>query len=207
MKKSALFVLVTISTIALCLALIPNASSQIENVSILGYSYYMVSSDYLILVGEAQNTGPNVIDYIIVTGTFYAPDGTLFMSNYAKAFSAQILPQQKAPFVIGFSPSNIVSGTNWTSPDVTNFTLTVSYANPTDTRQYQDLTVISNSESSDAYGYYITGTIKNTGSQASNKTWVVATFYNSTGGVVGAGYSVILTPASIAPGGYSCIRN
>jgi hypothetical protein len=201
MKKSAFSVLVTISTIALCLALIPNASSQIENVSILGYSYYMVSSDYLILVGEAQNTGPNVIDYIIVTGTFYAPDGTLFMSNYAKAFSAQILPQQKTPFAIGFSPSNIVSGTNWTSPDVTNFTLTVSYANPTDTRQYQDLTVISNSESSDTYGYYITGTIKNTGSQASNQTWVVATFYNSTGGVVGAGYSVILTPASIAPGG------
>ena len=201
MKKSAFSVLVSISTIALCLALIPNASSQIENASILGYSYYMVSSDYLILVGEAQNTGPNVIDYIIVTGTFYAPDGTLFMSNYAKAFSAQILPQQKAPFVIGFSPSNIVSGTNWTSPDVTNFTLTVSYANPTDTRQYQDLTVISNSESSDAFGYYITGVIKNTGSQASNQTWVVATFYNSTGGVVGAGYSVILTPASIAPGG------
>jgi hypothetical protein len=202
MKKGAFSVLVAVSTIALCLALIPNVSSQPEKVTVLSYSYYMASSDYLVVVGEAQNTGPNVIDYIVVTGTFYAPDGTVYMSNLNKAFITQILPQQKTPFYILFSPANIVAGTNWTSQDATNFTLTVSYANPTDTRQYQDLTVISDSAGTDSDGYYrVTGTVKNTGSQATNQTWVVATFYNSTGSVVAVGYSNYLTPTSIAAGG------
>jgi hypothetical protein len=206
MKKSAIIILAAVSTIALCLALIPNVLSQIENVSVLSYSYYVspYDSNYLIVVGEAQNTGPNVIDYITVTGTFYAPDGTVFMSNFNRAFITQILPQQKTPFYIAFSPANIVAGTNWTSQDVTNFTVTVSYANPTDTRQYQDLTVISDSSGTDSDGYYrVTGTVKNTGSQATNKTWVVATFYNSTGSVIGIGQEggVYVTPAVIPAGG------
>lgn len=200
MKKNAILVLVALSITALALTLIPNVFSQPENVTVLSYNYYM-SGDYLIVVGEAQNTGPNVIDYIVVTGTFYAPDGTLFMSNANKAFITQILPQQKTPFYIAFSPANIVAGTNWTSQDVTNFTIAVTYANPTDTRQYQDLTVISDSASTDSGYYVVTGAVKNTGSQATNQTWVVATFYNSTGGVVGVGFSNYLTPASIAPGG------
>ena len=169
MKKSAILVLVAVSTIALCIALIPNVFSQPENVEVLSYSWYMSpdSSDYLIVVGEAQNTGSSVIEYIIVTGTFYAPDGTVYMSNYAKSFITQILPQQKTPFYIIFSPYNIVGDTNWTSQDVTNYTITVSYANPTDTRQYQDLTVTSHSASTDAYGYYVvTGVVKNTGTQS-----------------------------------------
>ena len=204
MKKSAVLVLVALSITALGLTLIPHVFSQPENVEILSYRYYMspYSSDYLIVVGEAQNNGPNVIDYVVVTGTFYAPDGTVFMSNFNKAFITQILPQQKTPFYIAFSPANIVSDTNWTSQDVTNSTITVSYADPTETRQYQDLTVISDSASTDEYGYYmVTGTIKNTGSQPSNRTWVVATFYNSTGGTVAVGYTAYLTPTSIPAGG------
>jgi hypothetical protein len=204
MKKSAFSVPVIISTIALCLALIPNVLSQPENVSILSYSDYDVyyfTSPYLIVVGEAQNTGPNVIDYISVTGTFYAPDGTVYMSSYAKSFITQILPQQKTPFYITFTPYDVVSDTNWTFQDATNFTLTVSYANPTDARQYQDLTVINDSLGTDDDGYYrVTGTVKNTGSQATNQTYVVATFYNSTGGAVAVGHTDYLTPTSIPAG-------
>jgi hypothetical protein len=204
MKKNAVLVLVALSITALGLTLIPHVFSQPENVEILSYSWYMnpYDSSYLIVVGEAQNTGPNVINYITVAGTFYAPDGTVFMSNFNNAFITQILPQQKTPFYIAFSPANIVAGTNWTSQDVTNYTITVAYASPTDTRQYQDLTVLSDSAGNDADGYYcVTGTVKNTGSQASNRTWVVATFYNSTGGVVAVGYSSYLTPSSIPAGG------
>lgn len=101
MKKNAILVLVALSITALALTLIPNVFSQPENVTVLSYNYYM-SGDYLIVVGEAQNTGPNVIDYIVVTGTFYAPDGTLFMSNANKAFITQILPQQKRHFTSHF---------------------------------------------------------------------------------------------------------
>lgn len=204
MKKSAVLLLVVVSTIALGLTLIPNALSQPENVTILSYSWYMNpdNGNYLIVVGEAQNTGPNVIDYITVTGTWYAPDGTVYMSEYAKALITQILPQQKTPFYIVFSPYDVVSSTNWTAQDISNFTATVSYANPTDVRQYQGLTVSDDSYGTDADGYYcVTGTVKNTGSDTTNQTWVVATFYNATGSVVALGYSDYLTPTAIAPGG------
>ena len=204
MKKITLSVLVTVSTIALCLTLIPNVLSQIENVTILSYSYYISSYDssYLMVVGEAQNTGTNVLSYITVMGTFYAPDGTVFMSNYARSITTQIPPQQKIPFNIPFTPANIASDTNWTLQDVTNLTVTVNYVQTTETLQYQGLTVINDSWGTDNDGYYrVTGTVKNTGSQASNKTAVIATFYNSTGSVVALGFSEYLTPASIPAGG------
>ncbi len=204
MKKSAIIILTIISTIALCLALIPNVSSQVENVNVLSYSYYMSPyiSDCLIIVGEAQNNGPNVIDYVVVTGTFYAPDGTVFMQNYAQALTTQILPQQKTPFYLRLTPANIVSDTNWTAADATNYTITVAVADPTEARQYPDLTITSHSASTDDDGYYcVTGTVQNTGTQATNQTWVVATFHNSTGNVVAVGYTAVLTPTSIPAGG------
>jgi hypothetical protein len=204
MKKSAFSVLVAVSTIALCLALIPNVLSQIENASILSYSYYISPYDnnYLLVVGEAQNIGPNVLGYITVMGTFYAPDGTVFMSNYARSITTQIPPQQKIPFQIPFTTANIASDTNWTFQDVTNLTVTVNYVKLTETRQYQDLTVINDSLGTDNDGYYrVTGTVKNIGSQATNQTAVVATFYNSTGSVVAFGFSDYLTPTSIPAGG------
>jgi hypothetical protein len=204
MKKNATLILVALSITVLSLTLIPHVFSQTENVEVLSYSYYMnpYNSEYLIVVGEAQNNGPNVIDYITVAGTFYAPDGTVFMYNFANSFITKILPQQKTPFYIAFTSYNIVSDTNWTSQDVTNFTVTVSYASPTETRQYQDLTITDDSAGTDSDGYYcVTGTVKNTGSQVSNRTWVVATFYNSTGSVVAIGYTAYLTPTSIPAGG------
>jgi hypothetical protein len=202
MKKSALFVLVTISTIALCLALIPNVSSQPENVSVLSYSYYVYPYDnnYLIVVGEAQNTGSNVIDYIRVTGILYADDGTAYMISYSNTLLTQILPQQKTPFYIRFSQQDVINGP-WGSQGIKNFKITVTHASPTATQQYQDLTITTHSESSDSNSYYVTGTVKNTGSQPTNRTWVVATFYNSTGSVVAVGYSAYLDPDSIPAGG------
>jgi hypothetical protein len=205
MKKSAILVLVAALTMALCITLMPKVFSQPENVQILSYSLYIHPdySDYLIVVGEAQNTGPNVIDHVIVTGTFYAADGTPVMYNYAQALITQILPQQKTPFYISFSEDNsLIGDIDWESIEIKNLTISVGYAEPTDSRQYQNLEITSHTSSTDSDGYYrVTGVVKNTGTQSTNKTWVVATFYNSTGGVVAIGYSVYLTPSSIAPGG------
>jgi len=205
MKKSAILVLVAALTIALCITLMPKVFSQPENVQILSYSQYIspYDSDYLIVVGEAQNTGPNVIDYVIVTGTFYATDGTPVMYNYAQALITQILPQQKTPFYISFSEANsLIGDIDWGSIEIKNLTISISYAEPTDSRQYQNLEITSHTSSTDEDGYYrVTGVVKNTGTQSTNKTWVVATFYNSTGGVVAIGYSAYLTPSSIAPRG------
>ena len=46
----------------------------------------------------------------------------------------------------------------------------------------------------------MTGNVQNTGSQSTNQTWVVATFYNSTGNAIAIGFSNYLTPTSLAPG-------
>jgi hypothetical protein len=204
MKKNTVLVLVALSITALGLTLIPHVSSQVEDAQVLSYSAYMhpFYTNVLVIVGEVQNTGSNIIDQIVVTGTFYAPDGTIYMQNSVQTLTTQILPQQKSPFYLMFSPSNIVLGTNWTSQDVTDYNITVAVANPTEARQYQDLTIIDQSASTDNYGYYyVAGTVKNTGTESTNATWVVATFYNSTGSVVAVGYTeTVLTPTSIAPG-------
>jgi hypothetical protein len=205
MKKSPILVLVAAIAIALCITLVPKVFSQIENVQVLSYSQYSspYSSDYIIVVGEAQNTGPNMIDYIIVTGTFYAADGTPLIANYDRSLITQILPQQKTPFYLSFSPQQSLTGDYYGDlQHIENFTISIGYAQPTDSRQYQDLEISSHASSYDSDGYYmVTGVVKNTGTQSTNKTWVVATFYNSTGSVVALGYSDYLTPSSITPGG------
>ena len=205
MKKSAILVLVAAIAIALCITLIPKVFSQIENVQVLSYSQYSspYSSDYIIVVGEAQNTGPNIIDYILVAGTFYAADGTPLISNYDRSLITQILPQQKTPFYLSFSPEHSLTGDYYGDLQrIDNLTISIGHAQPTDSRQYQDLEISSHTSSYDSDGYYmVTGVVKNTGTQSTNKIWVVATFYNSTGSVVALGYSDYLTPSSIAPGG------
>ena len=204
MKKSAILVIFTVITISLGLSLIPTVVGQPENVDILSYSWYMhpSGSEALIVVGEAQNNGPNVLESIMVKGTFHTPDGEPYIVSYGTwQITTNILPQQKAPFYIAFTPDDIIGSNKWTTKDATNFTAEVSFANPTDARQYPDLTVTSHTASTDSEGLYrVTGNVQNTGSQSTNQTWVVATFYNSTGNAIAIGFSNYLTPTSLAPG-------
>ena len=188
---------------AFCLALIPSVFSQPENVKVLSYSWYTrPSNGDLIVVGEVQNTGPNVIDNITATAIVYTPDGIAQASNFLQAFGHQLLPQQKAPLYVEFAPQNSITGDlSWVSQGIGNVYFWVYSGDPTDSRQYQDLVVSDNTSSVDSSGYcMVTGVVRNTGAQATNRTWVVATFYNATGTVISMGFSDYLTPTSIAPG-------
>jgi len=202
MKKSTILAFVVVITIALCITLMPNVFSQPENVQVLSSSWYLSpeNSDYLVVVGEVQNVGPNIIDYVLVIGTFYASDGTPLASDSVRSIRTQILPQQKTPFYMLVSHYNSSTGDLWDPQSIENLTILVSAAGPTDSRQYQDLEISSHTSSTDANGYYVvTGFVKNTGTQSPNQVSVVATFYDSTGSVVALGY-YDLTPSSIAPG-------
>jgi hypothetical protein len=203
-KKSIIAILLAVSVLAYCLTLTPNVFCQPENVKVLSYSWY-VDTYYgnLIVVGEVQNTGPNTINNITLAGYIFTPDGTPTAASSAQVFGAQILPQEKAPFYITYTPQTSYTGDfSWLSQGIKNVTFVVFYADPTDSRQYQGLTVSSQASSIGSSGFYtVTGTIKNTGTKATNQTWVVATFYNATDSVVAIGYSNYLTPTSIAPGG------
>jgi hypothetical protein len=203
MKKSAILAFVVAITMVLCMTLIPNVFSQPENVRVLSYSWHIdiSSGEYLVVVGEVQNVGPNIIDYVRVIGTFYASDGTPLAGNSVKSLTTQILPQQKAPFyMIVPIYDSLTSSWVWDPQSIDYLTILVNYAEPTESSQYQGLEISSHESSTDAYGYYmVTGVVKNTGTQSTNQATVVATFYNSTGSVVAVGTSY-LTPSSIAPG-------
>lgn len=203
MKKNAIFVLVTVSIIAFCLASIPNVFSQTQDIKILSSSWHISPyTNDLVVIGEAQNTGPNVIDYIIIAGTFSNANGTALMSSHTAGYATQILPQEKTPFYMDFSPESVIGDYVWGSGGITNITLSVTVANQTDKRQYPDLAVTSSTATTDANGdYLVTGVVQNTGTQPTNKTWVLATFYDSGGIAIGMGYSAYLSPASIPPGG------
>jgi hypothetical protein len=199
LKKSAILAFVVAITMALCMTLIPNVFSQPENVRVLSYSWYF-GGDYLGVVGEIQNVGPNIIDFVRVVGTFYASDGTPLGGNSVKSLATEILPQQKAPFYMVVLTTDSLTGFSWDPTSIDYLTILVNQAEPTASSQYQGLEISSHESSTDAYGYYkVTGVVKNTGTQSINQASVVATFYNSTGSVVAVGTSY-LTPSSIAPG-------
>ena len=203
MKKSVILAFVVTITMVLCMTLIPNVFSQPENVRVLSYSWYIdiTSGEYLVVVGEVQNVGPNIIDYVRVIGTFYSSDGTPLQGNSVKSLINQILPQQKAPFYMIVPIYDSLTGSwVWDPQSIDYLTILVNYAEPTESSQYQGLEISSHESSTDAYGtYMVTGVVKNTGTQSTNQATVVATFYNSTGSVVAVGTSY-LTPRSIAPG-------
>lgn len=203
MNKRVALAFVVAITIAFCLTLMPKVFSQIEDVRVLSYSWYISPSsfDYLVAVGEVQNIGQNVIEYVKVIGTFYASDGTPLAENSVKSFATQILPQQKTPFYMLFSPSDSLTGDSLDPQNIEKLSILVSYAEPTDSSQYEDLEISSHSSSTNPSGYYgVTGVVKNTGTQSATQVGVIATFYDSTGSVAGIAYTD-LTPSSIAPGG------
>jgi hypothetical protein len=93
------------------------------------------------------------------------------------------------------------SGEAWDPQSIANLTIVVDLANPTDSRQYQDLEISSSTLSTNANGYVVvTGFVRNSGTQSPSQVSVIATFYDSTGGVVALGYYDV-PASSITPGG------
>jgi hypothetical protein len=209
MRKSIIYLFVALTLVSLGLALVPSAFSQPENIKIVSYSYYVDSLGFLDVVGEIQNIGSNTVASVILTGTVYSSDGTDQADSYAKAWVANLAPQQKAPFYMEFySPS---SSTSWLSVSVSKVDLTVSQANATTNYQYPDLKITSSSASigsgtDDKGVYWVTGNVQNTGSQTAQSITVVGTFYNATGTVVAVGYSDTLTPTDIASSGIASFK-
>jgi hypothetical protein len=101
----------------------------------------------------------------------------------------------------------MTGSTIYTTNDVTSLEVTVLDADTTDNYQYQGLTVTSQSTSigntADDNGvYWVSGTLKNTGSETAGNLRVFGTFYNSAGQVVAVGGydGTEVLVASLAPG-------
>ncbi len=207
--------------LASAFCLIPRASSQSQDLKILSYNHYIDSQGYLDVVGEVQNVGPNTLTELLITGSVFSPDGVDQGDSYAPVGIENIpvmylAPQQKAPFYMTFYQPNSQQGqsSSWYSIDISNIVLAVRHENATSNYLYPNLNVKSTSysigniatgTSADKGVYWVYATVENTGSLTAENVTLLATFYNSTGNVVGVGSSI--TPVnSIIPGATSSFK-
>ena len=203
MVKRAFHLLVLLALLSLSLNLVPCGLSQPENVRVLSYDWYVDRYDFFVVVGEVQNVGSSVIDSVILIVEVYAPDGTLQLRLPVQAFVKYLLPQQKAPFYMDVISSSLQSR----ELGIGNIDFTIVQANVTDSYQYPNLEVKDASSIVTAEGvYWASGKVQNTGNRTARDIQVIGTFYNASGSVVAAGYSDILSPASLGPSGTASFK-
>jgi hypothetical protein len=207
LKKTIIVViLAALILAALPVFTIPNAKASASEAKVLSYSYYTAGANSvlasktgdLVVVGEVQNVGSGIINNVTVTGTAYNSNGTELGSAEGLVFVFEMTPGQKAPFSIDI-PSLSSTNTNpyWAS-SVSSVTISVLSVTDTSTAPYTGLTVPQQPTSFNNSGTYETvGTIVNNGSETVGYLWVVTTFYNSAGTVVGLNFTdYLITPSA-----------
>ena len=216
MKKSLAVLIVFALFVSVFAALsaqtVLNVKAQAaSDISILSYRWYVVPSssstlaEYIgdvVAVGEVQNTGSTAIGDVVLIGSAYASNGTdLCDVSIPIQGITQIGPQEKVPFYMDFSPENSATqDQSWVS-NVTSVNVSVATISNVSQTHYSGLTIPSSTLSGAVVNdtYTLTGLVENTGTQTRGNTWVVATFYNSTGQVLEMGYTNFLT-TSLSPG-------
>jgi hypothetical protein len=149
------------------------------------YTFYEDSLGNIVVIGEVQNVGSNVIANITLTGAITADTVTAQGSCYA--WGNYLLPGQKAPFYMEFYSQT--TGTSWAGLTKSDITLEVYNAPETSQYQYQNVQITSSQATPTATGeYWVTAQLQNNGTQTAQGVVVVATFFNSQGQAVGSGY-------------------
>jgi len=205
LKKTLSLLAVSLLFVTLCLTLNPqNVASKTQDIRILSYSYSIDNLGILDVSGEIQNTGTDTIYEVILAGTAYGADGTEQGKSTCRAWVFYLAPQQKAPFMLEFNkPSNAA---DWYTAGVSKIDVSVSKADTTNSHSYLDLAISVSSAGVSTSGddkgtYWVSGTVKNTGTQTASNLVVTAIYYNSSGSVVAVGYTDYLTPKSVASSG------
>ena len=208
MRKNIIYVIVLLSAFCLSLTAVPTGFSQTDaasDVKILNYNHYFDLQGYLVVVGEIQNTGTNILDKIIMHGIATPDDGSSPVETSGGAWVSEMLPQQKAPFYLVFYSSGNIDGT-WSASEVVSVNLEVLQATVVTSHQYSDIKIATQTTSigsgaDDKGVYWVRGTIENFGSQTAKNISVVATFFNASGAVIAAGhtYDETVIPNTLAP--------
>ncbi|MCJ7633250.1 FxLYD domain-containing protein [Candidatus Bathyarchaeota archaeon] len=162
---------------------------------ILSHTGYLDSSGYYNVVEEILNSGDQALQYVKVTATFYNSTGAMVGTDYTYTTLDLVLAGRKSPF-------NLYLWDKGQSAKVHHYSLYASFS--TTSPISQGLQILSNSSYTDGIGYlHIIGEIKNTGTIQATFVSVIATCYNSTGGVVATDYSYTsptdLNPNQTAP--------
>jgi len=211
MGKSAAVFFVVALILSSGLLLIPKAQSQTQDIKILPtYSWYIDPEGFLDVVGLVQNVGPNTIYQVSLAGEVVGPQGTDLSDSGTQVWGSYLLPNQEAPFYIEFpNPQSGSQSATWQQAvqagAIDQIDISPMTANATTQYQYQGLSIVSSKGSVGTIGNYngaytVNGVIKNTGDQTATNLTVVGAFFNSTGSVVGVGFTTYLTPTELVPG-------
>ena len=213
MKKTLVgLVLIILILSSVSLLSMQHVKADPSEAKVLSYSWYVASTTStqaqyigdLIVVGEVQNVGTNTLANVVVGAEAYNATGGFVSSAQFSAYATYLGPGQKAPFYLDFTPDPTVDistfDQNWASY-VTNVTLHVLNAADSTQTQYSGLEVPSGSVSvlNNTDTYTITASVHNTGNQATGRVWVITTFYNASGTVVGFNYTNYISQ-SLSPG-------
>lgn len=184
------------------------AQTQGSEAQLLSYTWYISSTSKLtewvgdlVAIGEVQNTGTTNIQSVLLLATAYNSTGAILDQTEYRAVAIDLPPGQISPFFLDFLPEySPTHDQSWVS-SVTNVTVAIVNVIDTNDAMYSGLTVPPGSVSgfNNAGTYTVTGTIQNTGTQTTGKTWAVTTFYNAAGAVVALNFTNYLAD-SIAPG-------
>ncbi len=209
LKKTTGILILSVLALAMFSMLISTSvKADSSEAQILSYSWYVAPADTalatyagdLVIVGEVQNVGSNIIGYMDVTGVVYDSNGTVLNSNEAQVFGNNLLPGQKAPFYIDFAPEDSITQDQSYISSVSSVAVSVGYVSDTNSTPYSGLTVASSTSYVDSSGTYtVTGTIQNSGTEEAGNVLVVTTFYNSTGAVASLNFTDYLSD-SFGPG-------
>jgi hypothetical protein len=187
----------------------PNVKADTSEVKVQSYSYYTAPSNTelatsagdLVIVGEVQNVGSNTVADVNVTGIAYDSDGNTLATAQVEAFVYEMTPNQKAPFYIDFPPGSSSSSPtqSWVSL-VSKVTISVASVTDSTVNEYSGLTIPPDSISHFSINdtLTVTGVVQNNGTGATGNVWIVATFYDASGTVVGLNYTSFLT-SSLEP--------
>ena len=180
MKKGVLSAIVLLAVFTFSIALIPSVQSQVETVKVLNYSYYIDMLGNLVLVGEVQNIGTKVLNYVDIAGRITGSDGSQAQWEN-RALGLYLLPGQKTPFYLQFSSQSSSYG-SWFGVNIVNVEL-IAYKAPETTKyQYQNVIITTHQGSANSDGeYWVNGELKNIGTQTAGNITIVATYYNSSG--------------------------
>lgn len=160
----------------------------------------------LIVVGEIRNIGTNVIGNVTVQGTAMSASGQTLAITSSQAFVYYLSPGHNAPFYLDFTAQSSstqdlswVASVNLVTVSVTSVTDVPRGINST---QYDELNVVHASNYTDPSTgvYFIRGVVENDGPMIAESPWVVTTFYDATGTVIGFNYTDFLAP-SLSPNG------
>ena len=209
MKKTVAVIIIAVLVLAAFVLLAGSVKAQSSAVTVTTYSQYIAPSTQtiavapgdLIVVGEVRNIGTSVVGNVTVQGTALGANGQTLAITSSQAFVYYMAPGHKAPFYLDFTAqSSSTQDLSWV-PSVSHVIVTVTSVQDVGKSQYKDLSVDFDMNYTDDSGLYVVrGTIVNTGSTVVEDPWIVTTFYDASGTVVGLNYTNFLT-TTLSPNG------